>query len=217
MSSTPFEKPHFLLVEDSVSFRQLFGEALKLRFPTATVVQAGSCEEAQAALEAATFDLMVADIFLPDGDGRELMRRALARPQPPRCLALTGQPEQELVRELLGMGVAGFVDKASPLEHVMLAAGRVLEGGVFFSTNLAPPKPTGRATVILTGPDPEILTPRERQIVRLVANGATSKEVATHLDLSPRTVEKQRADLMKKLGMRDVATLVRWALDRRLS
>lgn len=62
----------------------------------------------------------------------------------------------------------------------------------------------------------EVLTPREREIAQLAASGATSKEIGARLDISPRTVEKHRADLMRKLGLRDVASLVRWAIDRRL-
>lgn len=208
-------QPRFLLVEDSVSFRQLFGEVLKSRFPTATFVQAGSKQEAFAALAREAFDVVIADIYLPDGDGRDIMRRALALPKPPRCLALTGQPHESLAGELLSLGVSGFVDKSSPLEHVMLATSRVLAGGVFFSTNLPPPKPVGRPAILSPAPGVEILTAREREIVRLVASGATSKEVAVQLDLSARTVEKQRATIMQKLGLRDFASLVRWALERR--
>jgi len=62
-----------------------------------------------------------------------------------------------------------------------------------------------------------VLTPREREIARFAASGATSKEIAAKLDISPRTVEKHRADLMRKLGLRDVASLVRWALDWRVN
>lgn len=208
-------QPRFLLVEDSVSFRQLFGEALALRFPTASVVQVGTRQEALVALKQEVFDVMITDIYLPDGDGREVMRAALALPKPPRCLALTGQPHETLAGELLGLGVAGFVDKSSPLEHVMLAASRVLAGGVFFSTNLPPPRPPARTLTARPGPGVEILTPREREIVRLIAAGETSKEVAAQLNLSPRTVEKQRSLVMQKLGLRDFASLVRWSLERK--
>lgn len=217
----PSSTHRFLLVEDKLTFRELLKVALVAKFAPQECVEAGSVREGLAALAGLPFDLLISDLYLPDGDGREIVRHALALPKPPACLVLTGQPDRNLAGDLLSLGVAGFVDKGSPLEHVLQAAARVLAGGVFFSTHMPPPKQPAASALPSdarpAGPGVEVLTPREREIARFVAIGATSKEVGARLDISPRTVEKHRAELMRKLGLRDVASLARWALQQRLS
>jgi DNA-binding NarL/FixJ family response regulator len=216
MTTAPTTPPRLLLVEDQRTFRELLHVAIVSKFAPIDCAEAGSCREARAALKSGSIDVLVCDLYLPDGDGRGVIRDALSAPHPPRCLAITGEPDPHLAGDLLALGVAGFVDKSSPVEHVLLALSRVMAGGVFFSTHVPPPRPVKTANGSGGGPGMEVLTPREREIAQLAASGATSKEIGARLDISPRTVEKHRADLMRKLGLRDVASLVRWAIDRRL-
>jgi DNA-binding NarL/FixJ family response regulator len=88
----------------------------------------------------------------------------------------------------------------------------LLEGGMFFSATVPPPVPSLIAESNLPRAGADALSAREREVVRLVARGLVSKEVAAELGLSTRTVEKHRARILAKLGLRDVPTLVRWCL-----
>ena len=83
---------------------------------------------------------------------------------------------------------------------------------MFFSATVPPPVPSLAEAPTLPRAGPEVLSEREREVVRLVARGLVSKEVGAQLGLSTRTVEKHRARILAKLGLHDVATLVRWCL-----
>jgi DNA-binding NarL/FixJ family response regulator len=123
--------------------------------------------------------------------------------------------------------VHGFVDKAEPVSYVLQAVETVMTGGMFFATNV-PPKTASNAgslsslphtpPSVKTGPAApsvaavQALSAREIEVVRLVAEGFSSKEVAVRLNLSVRTVEKHRANIMEKIGVREVASLVRWCV-----
>lgn len=211
-------RERFLLVEDNVTFRELLRSALEAKFPDCAIDDVGSIAEARKKLSGTTYALLIVDLFLTDGDGWEVIRPALALPNPPRCLVLTGRPNAGLPAELLGAGVGGFVDKSSPLEHLLQAVARVLAGGVYFSTQVAPTRPGARLPgPEAKAPDPSVLDAQELSIVQLVTQGASSKEVGAQLNMSPRTVEKHRAAVMQKLGLNDLPTLVRWAIRHRLS
>lgn len=160
-------------------------------------------------------NLVIVDLGLPDMDGRTLIR-ALHKLSPnSRVIVLTGQVSPTLPRELLALGVTGYIDKTSPLENIENAIRRVLSGGIYFAAELGM---LGNARPVLATPAdqnevaPEHLTPREREIARCVAAGMISKEIARNLGLSPRTIEKARAQLQEKLGVRDLPSLVRWCV-----
>jgi DNA-binding NarL/FixJ family response regulator len=126
---------------------------------------------------------------------------------------LTAHPEAQLPAELVSLGVAGFVDKNSPLEQIDRAVQCVLDGGMFFSATVPPPIPSARESEpALPRLGAEALTAREQEVVRLVARGLVSKEVAEKLGLSTRTVEKHRARILARLGLHDLPNLVRWCL-----
>lgn len=158
-------------------------------------------------------ELVIVDLGLPDMDGRQVIRALHAASPHSRIVVLTGQISSTLAGQLLALGVSGYVDKASPLEHLDTAIQRVLEGGIYFSAGLgAAPARVRASTVDINSPSPELLTEREREIVRLVAAGLISKEIADKLSLSPRTVEKARAQILAKLELRDLPELVRWCI-----
>jgi DNA-binding NarL/FixJ family response regulator len=159
---------------------------------------------------------LLADLLLPGLDGRELIRRLRARHPQTRCIVVTSSTSPTLPAELLGLGVSGFIDKASPIDHLERAVQRVLAGGMFFSTQVTP-GPAEEPRSAPTGPTPEVLTEREREVARLVAGGLISKEIADRLGLSPRTVEKDRAIIMEKIGVRDLTGFIRWCVRNRLA
>ena len=171
-------------------------------------------------------ELVVVDLFLPGMHGLEIIKEVRAKAPDTRILVLTGHPDEDLPAKLISQGVHGFVDKNAPLSYVLQAVESVLQNGMFFAAAV-PPKATDApgkapgpkvAPSVKEGPQApsieavQVLSSRELEVVRLVAEGFSSKEIAARLDLSVRTVEKHRANIMDKIGVREVAGLVRWCV-----
>lgn len=202
----------FVLVDDTVTFRELLRDSLQRRFHPRELRDFASGKEALASCLAAPPDLLIADLYLRDMDGRDIVRELRKRSLATRVVVLTAHPEAQLPAELVALGVAGFVDKNSPLEQIDRAVQCVLEGGMFFSATVPPPVPTLAVEASIPRLGADALSDREQEVVRLVARGLVSKEIAHQLNLSTRTVEKHRARIFSKLGLHDVPTLVRWCL-----
>lgn len=204
--------PRIVLVEDTETFRVVLKRELQRWLRRCEVRDFALGREALNACLAVPPDLLIADLHLPDMDGRSLIRALRLRGVGARAIVLTAHPDGRLPGELVGLGVAGFVDKSSPLGQVERAVRRVLEGGMFFSAPVRPPLPAPAAARDVPEAPLSVLSPREMDVLRLVVCGLASKEVGDRLGLSPRTVEKHRAHILAKLGIRDLPTLVRWGL-----
>ncbi|QYM78513.1 response regulator transcription factor [Horticoccus luteus] len=202
----------FVLVDDTATFRELLKEALLRRFQPLELRDFANGREALDSCLASPPDLLIADLYLRDFDGRDIVRELRNRRLETRVIVLTAHPEAQLPAELVSLGVAGFVDKNSPLDQIDRAVQRVLDGGMFFSAAVPPPVSFASAGPTLPRVGAEALSEREQEVVRLVVRGLASKEVGAQLNLSTRTVEKHRARIFAKLGVHDVPTLVRWCL-----
>lgn len=171
--------------------------------------------------------ILVVDLFLPSLHGLEVVREVRAKLPATRILVLTGHPDGDLPARLIAQGVHGFVGKAEPVNYILQAVETVMGGGMFFAANVPPTSASDAGSLASlphtppstkAGPAPasieamQALSAREIEVVRLVAEGFSSKEVAVRLDLSVRTVEKHRANIMEKIGVREVASLVRWCV-----
>jgi len=212
MPAPPASSLRFVLVDDTATFRELLKEALQRRFRPKEL---HDFAEGRPALEhclADPPDLLIVDLYLRGMDGRDIVSELRRHQLTTRVVVLTAHPEAQLPAELVALGVAGFVDKNSPLEQIDRAVQCVLEGGMFFSATVPPPLPALASEPALPRLGAGALSEREREVVRLVARGLVSKEVAAQLGLSTRTVEKHRARIFAKLGLHDVPTLVRWCL-----
>lgn len=221
-----------VIIEDEAVFRHMLSMALsRMR----GLVVAGEFADGKQGLDYCLKEkpaLLVVDLFLPSLHGLDIIREVRAKVPATRILVLTGHPDGELPQRLMALGVHGFVDKAEPINYVMQAVEAVMSGGMFFATNV-PPKFTAAEVAAASKPAPaassaapkanplvpvpsveavKILSSREIEVIQLVAGGFSSKEIASRLDLSVRTVEKHRANIMEKIGVREVASLVRWCI-----
>ena len=215
-----------VIIEDNTVFRKMLSMALvRVR----GVVVSAAFDSGKEGLEYCLRtkpDLLAVDLFLPDLHGLEIVREVRARLPATRILVLTGHPDGDLPARLVAQGVHGFVDKAAPLSYIMQAMESLMEGGMFFATHVPPKGATPSAQAALpkvaagVRSDPEafsleavkVHSAREIEVARLVAEGFSSKELAARLGLSVRTVEKHRANIMEKVGVHEVASLVRWCV-----
>lgn len=207
---------HFVVVEDDALLCDLLTHTLRQHFAPAALHAFRNGSDAVKHCARERVDLLFTDLGLPDINGREVIRRARAREPQPRTIVLTGNIDGTLPAELVALGVAGFVDKGAPLEHAVRAVERVLAGGMYFFAGVMPTASRIAMRDSARGPGVAALSARERDVVRGVAAGLSSKEIAQRLHLSARTVENYRAHAMQKIGVRDTAGLVRWCLERGL-
>jgi DNA-binding NarL/FixJ family response regulator len=198
-----------LVVEDQTVLRELLVALLDAEPGFRVVAEAHTTTEAVDALRRTPVDLVVLDLVLPDGSGLEVLE-TIRREFPRVCtVVVTGQDKKPAVMDAYRAGAQAIVTKQAALGELKTAIHRVLAGGVYYcAVTSAILHEAAR-----TGHDEEVrLTRRERQIVQLVAMGKTSKEIATTLGISPKTIANHRFRISEKLGVRDVAGVVRYAI-----
>jgi DNA-binding NarL/FixJ family response regulator len=212
------QSPRVVLIEDETVFRQLLKRALEKRKGWTGVFDYSDGNLGLAACLENPPDLLLVDLHLPGRHGLEIVRELRQKTPDVRILVLTGYAEPKLPPQLMGLGVAGFVDKTAPLAYVLQAIDTVMAGGMYFAANVqAESGPVASNSMPpASNALPSVLSSRELEVAVLVAAGRSSKEIASDLELSTRTVEKHRANIMEKLGVREVASLVRWVLQNGL-
>jgi DNA-binding NarL/FixJ family response regulator len=178
---------------------------------------AGEAQDGREAVELADQlkpDLVVLDIGMPNLNGLDATRRILTNRSCARILILTMHHSHQVVREILAAGARGFLLKSDAGRDLVTAVEAIQRNQTFFTPQVA--------QMVLDGylsPDNEkdkfvrdCLTPREREVVQLVAEGKTSKEVAVTLNLSVKTAETHRTNVMRKLDLHSVADLTLYAV-----
>ncbi len=178
----------------------------------------GEAADGQQAIELVQHllpDVLVIDIAMPRLNGVEAVARIRALGVKTRALILSMYSDETLVRQALRNGASGYLLKRAISEELLLAVRAVSRGEAFLS-----PEVSGPLLAKLLDGQPDSadadplsrLTPREREVLQLVAEGNTNGEIAQSLNLSEKTVEKHRASLMAKLCLHDTAGLVRAAI-----
>lgn len=162
-------------------------------------------------------DVAIMDLSMPDLNGLEAARQLKKLSPKTRILIFTMHDAEQLVHEVFNAGVAGYVLKSDAGQHLVTAIRTVAEGKHYFSSKLSevifggflhretPNRPTEPASDAKP-------TSREREIIQLLAEGKSNKEVAAILGISPKTAETHRATLMKKLNFHSISDLVRYAI-----
>ncbi|MCW2722570.1 MAG: hypothetical protein QOG20_6286 [Pseudonocardiales bacterium] len=209
------------LVDDHGLFRSGVRAELDRGVPDVTVVgEAGSVDEAVAAIRHTRPDVVLLDVHMPDGGGAEVLRRI--RPELPDVvfLALSVSDAAEDVIAVIRAGARGYVTKTISGRELADAVRRVRSGDPVFSPRLA-----GFVLDVFSdrpGADPpgdpelDLLTRRERDVLRLLARGYAYKEIAGELFISVKTVETHVSSVLRKTQLSNRYELSRWASDRRL-
>ena len=156
-------------------------------------------------------DIALLDIAMPQLNGLDAARLILKRSPHTRILVLTVHDTEEIIEKALDAGARGYILKSELEEDLVAAIKAVMHGKVFFSTTAANVLLRClRRQAALGTRSP--LTLREREIVQLLAEGKSNKQVAGVLGISTRTAENHRANIMKKLGLGSLSELVRYAI-----
>lgn len=159
-------------------------------------------------------DIVVADVTMPGLSGIDAMRRLKAEGSSSRFIFLTIHGEARLAAEAMRSGASGYLLKRAAGDELLGAIHAVVNGRTYLT-----PLITGDVLHQLTAPaqnDARELTPRQRDVLRLIAEGKRMKEIAAELDLSVRTVEGHKAQLMQVLGVESTADLIRFAIKQHI-
>jgi two-component system response regulator NreC len=179
----------------------------------------GEARDGREAVEAARRlqpGVVLMDIEMPELSGLEATARITRAKLPCRVLILTLYDDEEVVARCLDAGAAGYVLKDGPSSELVHAIKSVEAGQSYLSPRALTQvvQHAGRGDRTRTRYD--LLTAREREVLKLLADGLISKEIAARLDLSVKTVDVHKYNLMRKLGVHDRAGLVKYALSRKL-
>lgn len=178
------------------------------------VGEAADGEQAWRLLEAVRPHVAVLDIHMPGRTGLQLAQQVAQARLPVALILLTMDAEEALLHEALSLGVRGYVLKESAVDDLRQAIHRVAAGDSHISPALSGAllrHTLGRDTLRAQRPGLDRLSPTERQILGLIAEDRTSKEIAELLECSPRTVETHRQNISQKLGLHGSHSLLRFA------
>ena len=201
-----------VIIEDQTAIREMLVEILRLDANYTLVGEAGDGQSAvQLCLETSP-DICVLDAKLPGLNGVDILRRISKKLPQMRVLVFSGHENPVLVREMLEAGAHGFVEKTAGLFEFKKGLETVANGGTYFGPAVASLLRNVVANPA-TSSAPDFLTDREREILQLVAESHSTKEIAAKLGISVKTVDNHRTNLMRKLNLHDVASLTRYALE----
>ena len=206
-----------VLVDDHAMFRS--GVRAELGSRVDVVGEAGSVAEAIKVINQARPDVVLLDVHMPDGGGLAVLEAVSKQLPEVRFLALSVSDAAEDVIAVIRAGASGYVTKTISADDLAAAVTRVADGDVVFSPRLAGfVLDAFRDAPALPSVDPEIdlLTPREREVLRLLARGYAYKEIAAELFISIKTVETHASNVLRKLQLSNRHQLTRWAADRRM-
>jgi DNA-binding NarL/FixJ family response regulator len=204
------------IAEDQTILRDLVCHVLKSCQNVTVIGTSGNGQEAyQRCLEMQP-DILILDIMLPFLNGIEVLRRLKAKLPNLRVLVFSEVCSRTVIRQAIEAGVDGFIEKDVELPELERAIERVLSGETHFGPRIAE-----LMRKIMSNPEEDQsltnLTSRERQVLQLIAEGHTSKEIAQILNISYKTADTHRANIMEKLDMHNVAELTRFAISTGLT
>jgi RNA polymerase sigma factor (sigma-70 family) len=207
------KRPKILLADDHAMVVEGLAGILKSDFELVGMVRDG--RELVASAEELVPDVIVADISMPSLNGLEAARQLKKSENRAKIVFLTMHADADLAKEAFRSGASGYVLKHSAGGELIEAIREVLAGKVYLSPSIQ-----GEVLeAFMRGADvsekaTEDLTPRQREILQLVAEGKTMKEIASQLNISTRTVESHKYDMMEKLGLKTTAELIQFAIKR---
>lgn len=202
-----------LLADDHRLMRAGLRALLKSLELVQVVAEAGNGHEAIQLAEQHQPDIVLMDIGMPELNGLEATVRMVKLTPAPRIIILSMHANEEYVRRALQAGAAGYLLKGAEPAELELAIKAVMRGETYLTPAVSKQVVQNylHPREMKTGPIQE-LTPRQREVLQLVAEGHSTKDIAQKLNLSTKTVDTHRTELMQRLDIHDIAGLVRYAI-----
>lgn len=211
------KRPRVFIADDHVLVAQGIAKILEKQYEVVGIVTNGKA--LLKSLDRTHPDLVLLDISLPMMNGLEAARRIMKHFPETKIVFVTLHDEPQFVKEALLLGVSGYFLKHSSVGEFMKGLQEVVHGRMYFSPMVHPAMPIGSRSAVqrkrrLKAQSP--LTPRQRDILQLAAEGFSNKGIAKTLSVSLKTVEFHKANLKKRLGVQTTAGLTKYALKRKL-
>ncbi len=207
-----------LIAEDHNLVRQGIRALLENSGEVQVVAEAATGQEALELAKEHEPDLVVMDLSMPRLDGIQAADRILDLNLPTQIIILSMHQDTAVVHQLVRRGVKGYLLKDVVTEELMLAVRSVSQGRLFLSPTIS----DSVMTMLMSPSDvdaertADLITPREREVLQLIAEGNTNRAISETLHISVKTVEKHRANIMTKLEVNDLASLIREAIKQKL-
>jgi DNA-binding NarL/FixJ family response regulator len=206
-----------LLADDHTVLRESLAAVLQASGDCVVVGEASDGIEAIEKAVALRPDVAVVDISMPRLSGIEVTRRIATQLPHTRVLVLTMHEEEEYVLHMIRAGAAGYLVKRAATAELLQAVRTLAAGGVHFGALAAKALAMQVQHPEMLSDDPYgALSPREREVMHLVVEGLSTKEIARKLDITVKTAENHRCRILEKLDVRNSAELVRYAMRKRL-
>ena len=206
-----------VLADDHTLFRAGIRSLLNELEAIQVVGEASNGHAALQLIEAHHPDIALLDIGMPELSGLEVAARLAAAATPVRVIILSMHANEEYVLRALQAGAAGYMLKDADSSELSLAIKAAMRGEIYLSPAISRQIVAGYVQRTGAGDDPlGRLSARQRETLRLIAEGRSTQEIAAQLQISVKTVEKHRAQLMERLEIYDIAGLVRYAIRVRL-
>lgn len=205
------------IIEDQTAVRDMISQIVEQQSDIEVIIESGNGKEALELCLKKKPDFVVLDIMLPGLTGTEILRRLSRQLPSARVLVFSGYQDKILLRELLEAGAHGFIGKTAPLADLEKGIQIVAAGGTYFSPEVSDLlRELMKDPLSAVNPLIGMLTNREREILQLIAESHSTRAIAEKLNISIKTAENHRTNLMKKLDLHDVASLTRFAIEHGL-
>ena len=186
-----------VLIDDHELLRQGLAQIFAQEPGFQILGQSGTAEDGLALVQELSPDVITLDLSLPGMNGRELAVKLLSLDSPPKIIILSSEVDAENVKNLVSLGVHGYVSKSAPSADIVRGIKMVTSGQNYFS-------PDVMTALIQGGTDAPKLTLRQMEVLSAASTGLTTKEIAEKLHVSPKTVEKYRGEIIARLDAKNL-------------
>lgn len=201
-----------LVADDHTLMRQALAALLAAQEGLHVVAEAATGREALDQARTHRPDVIIMDVSMPDLNGVEATTRIKAECPGVKVVGLSMHADQPFVERMLKAGAVGYLLKSAAFQELHTAVREVMAGRCYLSPAVTGPLIERLVRGPASEAEQQALTPREREVLQLLAEGLTSKEIADRLSLSVRTVENHRRQIMERLQIKSVAALTKYAI-----
>ena len=208
---------NIVICDDHAMFRESVVELLRREPDFRVIAQTSGCIDTLETVRQLLPDILLVDIKLRDESGISILYALSKLKLPTRAIVLSGYHDKSYVSESIRLGVMGYILKSSSMSELISAIRNVQAG----HTYLAPEVTSAALDANFQKqkkrtPNGTGLTYREIEVLRAIAQGSSSREIARQLGVATTTIEVHRRNIRRKLGIRNVADITRWAIDRKV-